>query len=175
MKKIIFILLLFTSFISCKPSKKYNKPTQLSQRGLEFIQKAEGCRLYAYPDGRKWTIGYGNTFYPDGTAVKKGDVISKDTAQKLFKAIAQDFAEKTSDKLTSEINLSNLEALTSYSYNRGIRQYNNSELLVIVNHDPKDSLIRSQFKKEWGSYEKYKYSLIKRRIKEAELYFKDKV
>ena len=50
--------------------------------GVTLIEKYEGFRSSAYkcPAG-VWTIGYGTTVYPDGTPVKKGDVITRSKAE----------------------------------------------------------------------------------------------
>ena len=45
----------------------------------------EGLKLTAYLCPAKvWTIGYGNTFYENGTKVKQGDKITKERADQLF-------------------------------------------------------------------------------------------
>ena len=48
----------------------------MTERGKDLIREFEGCKLVAYkcPAG-VWTIGYGSTFYADGTPVKEGDKI----------------------------------------------------------------------------------------------------
>ncbi len=50
-----------------------------------LIKKYEGLRLQAYkcPVG-VWTIGYGNTSYPDGRKVQEGDIITADYAEALL-------------------------------------------------------------------------------------------
>ena len=50
-----------------------------------LIKRHEGCRLSAYlcPAGVP-TIGYGNTFYPDGQKVKLGDKITQQAAEDLL-------------------------------------------------------------------------------------------
>lgn len=52
---------------------------------LWLIKKQEGLRLEAYkcPAG-VWTIGWGTTFYPDGSRVKQGDKITKEQADNIF-------------------------------------------------------------------------------------------
>lgn len=55
---------------------------------FELIKKWEGCKLKAYPDpatgGEPYTIGYGTTFYPDGSKVKEGDTCTKEEADGLL-------------------------------------------------------------------------------------------
>ena len=52
---------------------------------FELIKKWEGLSLKAYkcPAG-VWTIGYGTTFYPDGSKVKEGDTCTKEEADGLL-------------------------------------------------------------------------------------------
>ena len=53
-----------------------------------LIRKWEGFRDTAYPDpatgGKPFTIGFGSTFYPDGSSVKEGDTITKQEAENLL-------------------------------------------------------------------------------------------
>ena len=50
---------------------------KVNEEGYALIKRFEGCRLKAYRcPSNVWTIGYGNTFYEDGTKVKDGDVIT---------------------------------------------------------------------------------------------------
>ena len=49
----------------------------ISDQGLAFIKKFEGCLLKAYEDAvGMWTIGYGHT-----SGVFKGQVITKEKAE----------------------------------------------------------------------------------------------
>lgn len=52
---------------------------------MALIKKYEGCRLEAYrcPAG-VWTVGWGLTFYPDGSRVKKGDKVTQEQADNLL-------------------------------------------------------------------------------------------
>ena len=53
-------------------------------RALKIIKKFEGFNEKAYPDplsgGAPYTIGFGTTFYPDGSPVKQGQRCSKPKA-----------------------------------------------------------------------------------------------
>ena len=49
----------------------------ITPQARALIRKYEGCRLTAYLcPANKWTIGWGSTFYEDGSVVKKGDKIT---------------------------------------------------------------------------------------------------
>ena len=66
-------------FLQKNPTQK----RQVNQQGFNLIKEFEGFRSRAYlcPAG-VWTIGYGNTFYPNGRKVKQGDVISEKEAER---------------------------------------------------------------------------------------------
>lgn len=58
------------------------KNMKISQKGIDLIKSFEGCSLTAYQDIVKvWTIGYGNTYYKDGSKVKAGDKITQAQAE----------------------------------------------------------------------------------------------
>lgn len=65
--------------IFCKKEVE-EKPMEYDIFGL--IKKFEGFSNTAYkcPAG-VWTIGYGTTYYPDGTKVKKGDILTVKEAE----------------------------------------------------------------------------------------------
>ena len=61
-------------------------------KGIELIKSFEGCMLKAYKcSANKTTIGYGNTFYEDGTPVKFEDEITKERAEEHFMNFAPMF------------------------------------------------------------------------------------
>lgn len=64
--------------------KKKEKVVQLEDV-MSLIKLYEGCKLEAYrcPAG-VFTIGWGLTFYPDGSRVKKGDKITQEQADNLL-------------------------------------------------------------------------------------------
>jgi GH24 family phage-related lysozyme (muramidase) len=97
---------------------------------VQLIKEYEGCVLKAYPDpgtgGDPWTIGYGNTFYPDGARVKPGDVITKDKATELLYGEVNRIAKILESKIPAwkELNNNQRSALISFSYNVGPYWYN---------------------------------------------------
>lgn len=146
---------------------------RLDKTGLDFIRSKEGFREYAYSDGIRWAIGYGNTFYENGVPVKRGDFITKERAEKLFEYIAQDFERQVDARIVKALTQNQFNALVSYAYNRGIGSFERSVLLQMVNTNPDNIRIREQFAIEWGTNTKYKKGLIARRKAEANLYFSD--
>lgn len=144
---------------------------KLSANGIKFLKAREGFRSTAYSDGSKFTIGYGNTFWEDGSPVKAGQTVTEARAETLFKNILADFEKDVTRLVTSNITQSQFDALVSYAYNRGVYRFAATTLLDMVNANPKDPNIRQQFVNEWGTNTTYKTGLINRRKLEAELYF----
>ena len=62
---------------------------EVNKASRDLIKHFEGCKLKAYkcPAGL-WTISWGLTFYPDGTKVKEGDVITQQQAEDYFNAVS---------------------------------------------------------------------------------------
>lgn len=145
---------------------------RVSANGFDFLKAREGLRLNAYNLGDKWTIGYGNTYYEDGSPVKQGDTISKTRAESLFLSIVNEYAQEVTQLIgIAQLNQSQFDALVSYAYNRGSYRLANTELLNMIVKNPNNPLIRNQFVIEWGTNTNYKTALIARRKLEADLYF----
>lgn len=105
-----------------------------SQVGFNLIYTWEGFRTNAYQDGGGvWTIGYGTIRYPDGTAVKKGDVCTKEQAQ----GYAADFITKEMHELSKvvivNLNQNQIDAITCFTYNVGVTVFENSTMLTQIN------------------------------------------
>lgn len=145
----------------------------LNDAGKTLIKKYEGCVLTAYKcSAGKDTIGYGNTFYEDGTPVKPGDKITKERADKLFELIVNDFAKKVAVLVTSTITPNQFGALVSFAYNAGVGALKSSTLLKKVNANPNDITIKDEFLKWKKAGGKILPGLIKRREAEIALYYK---
>jgi lysozyme len=144
----------------------------VSDEMTQKIKKFEGYMSTAYADAKGvWTIGYGNTFYADGTPVKPGDTITKSEAEKLFSEVLGQFASDVADAVKVELNKCQFDALVSFTYNVGIGNLKKSTLLKKVNADPEDESIRTEFNKWNKSGGKTLPGLIKRRKDEADYYF----
>jgi lysozyme len=147
---------------------------KLNSDGIKLMHLYEGLRLEAYLCPAKvWTIGYGNTFYEDGTKVKKGDVVTEERAYELFhNIVSQKFEGKVKKLLKVELNDNQYSALISFVYNVGLGNFSNSTLLKMVNKNPNNPFIREQFML-WNKVKKIPLlGLTRRRIAEANLYFK---
>jgi lysozyme len=146
---------------------------KLNKKGIEMMHHYEGLKLTAYLCPAKvWTIGYGNTFYEDGTKVKQGDVITKERADQLFINITnKKFAEPLLKLIKVKLNENQFSALVCFAYNVGTGALAKSTLLRKVNANPNDLTIRNEFLKWNKAGGKVLNGLTKRRESEANLYF----
>lgn len=156
---------------------------KLTEKGINLIKEFEGLRLTAYRDSvGVWTIGYGNTFYEDGTVVKQGDKITQERADSLFRSILDSFADGVRASLSNPHRISDTQfsAMVSLAYNIGIGRYpedrygaagfRGSTLLRKVNANPCDPTIPDEFRKWNKAGGKVLAGLVRRREAEAQLY-----
>ena len=137
-----------------------------------LIRKFEGCKLKAYQcSAKRWTIGYGNTFFEDGSSVKQGDTITQDRADSLFTIILNDFAVKVIPLIKQPLDDNQFGALLSFAYNCGVTNLSNSTLLKKVNANPNDPDIARQFSMWNKAGGKELTGLTRRRTAESALYF----
>ena len=141
-------------------------------KGIPIIRKFEGLRLNSYicPAG-KVTIGWGSTFYENGSKVKLGEKITLDRADKLLFIMVKLFETELSRLVKSAINDNQKGALTSFIFNFGSTKFGNSTLLKKVNANPNDLTIRDEFMRWVGKDPKTVKGLKERRKAEADLYF----
>ncbi len=141
-------------------------------KGIAIIRKYEGLRLQAYicPSGLA-TIGFGATFYENGTRVQLGDKISRDRADQLLFFQVKLFAEEVRRTVKSNINENQLGALVSFCFNVGGAAFAKSTLAKKVNANPSDSTIRNEFMRWTRGGGKVLPGLVKRREEEANLYY----
>jgi lysozyme len=175
LKKLILLLFL-TIFIENDSLEILNmseKITKASKQALELIKKFEGfCSQPYLCPANVPTIGYGATFYEDGTKVKVTDPpINEERATQLLMNVLVQY-EKAVDTLTrDDITQQQFDALVCFSYNVGIQALKNSTLLKKINSNLLDPDIRTQFlrwNKAGGVILK---GLTRRREAEANLYF----
>ena len=141
-------------------------------KGIPTIRKFEGLRLEAYkcPAG-VWTIGYGSTFYENGSKVQQEDKITLDRADRLLFDIVMKFEISVRGLVKSKINDNQLGALTSFAFNVGVTNFRKSTLLKKVNANPSDATIRNEFMRWTRAGGKVLKGLVTRREAEANLYF----
>ncbi len=146
---------------------------KLNKAGADLIKEFEGCKLKAYQcSAKKWTIGYGNTYYEDGSPVLPGHAISKEKADQLFEIIADEFAKKVAKLVTSNVTDNQFGGLVSFAYNCGVVNLQKSTLLKKVNANHNDPSIKSEFLKWNKAGGKVLAGLTRRREAESNLYFK---
>jgi lysozyme len=146
---------------------------KLDNNGYLLITEFEGFSAKPYLCPAKIpTIGYGNTYYPDGKRVTLLDKeINKQEGLEIFKSVANKFAKKVSELVTSPLNQNQFNALVSIAYNIGTGNFASSTLLKKVNLNHNDLTISLEFKK-WNKVNKKEVpGLTKRRIYEANIYF----
>ena len=146
---------------------------KLDLSGLDLIMQFEGLRLKPYLDSVNVpTIGYGSTYYPNGTKVKMSDPpISKGYAFDIFENIAQKFAAKVDAYVKPELKQNQFNAVVSLAYNIGLGNFSKSTLLKKVNANPNDVSISQEFAKWNKAGGKVLNGLTNRRLKEAKVYF----
>lgn len=147
---------------------------KLNENGYNLICEFEGLKLKPYLCSAKIpTIGYGNTYYPNGKRVTLlDDAITKEYAFEIFKTIADKFAKRVDDMVTSELTQNQFNALVSFAYNVGTGAFATSTLLKKVNNNPNDVTIKNEFLKWVRANKKVIQGLVNRRNKEVLIYFK---
>jgi lysozyme len=150
------------------------KITKISSEGINLIKRFEGLRLKPYRcSAGVPTIGYGNTFYEDGTKVKMTDLeISEERATQLLKNSLSSFERYVDSYCIDTITQNQFDALVSFCYNLGPANLKSSTLLKKVNINPNDETIRTEFLKWVKAGGKTLKGLVTRRTAEADLYFK---
>ena len=125
------------------PKPKMATPS-INARGIELIQHFESClepigngRYRAYPDpAHGWkvpTIGWGTVGYPDGSKVKRGDVISQQYADELLAWEVGEKSEGVRELVKVKLNDDQFSALVAFSYNVGLGNLKSSTLLRKLN------------------------------------------
>jgi lysozyme len=141
--------------------------------GYALLKRFEGCRLKSYKcPSAVWTIGYGNTFYEDGTKVKEGDVITQARAEQLAKNVVDKFAVSVRALITQTLNENQFSACVSLAYNIGIGGFKKSSVLKKLNVNPLDPTIADSFRKWNKGGGVVLKGLVNRREAEIQLYFK---
>lgn len=143
---------------------------KISQKGLDLLKSFEGLKLTAYQDvGGTWTIGYGQTYYEDGSKVKEGDVITLERAEQLYARILPRYEDIVNRNLNGLTLLQcQFDALVSFAYNLG--ENPTKEALDAIRNNTFSREFLLQYVYAGG---KKIQGLINRRNKEADLYFSE--
>lgn len=145
----------------------------VSDNGIRLIQEFEGLRLTSYLcQAGVATIGYGATFYADGTKVKLKETITRDEANKLLKDTLKGFEGSVIGLLNkTKVNQNQFDALVSFTFNLGAGNLAKSQLLRFIKANPNDPKIAAEFAKWNRAGGEVSTGLVRRRKKEAQLYF----
>jgi lysozyme len=141
-----------------------------SQKGIELIKLFEGCKLKSYkcPAG-VWTIGFGNTFYLDGSKVLMGQKISQVEADMLLLKLLPKYEATVDRNIKVTVTQNQYDALVSFCWNCGSSQ----ALFRLVNQKATDEVIYDWWINHYVTGGgKLLQGLIKRRRKEADLFIK---
>ena len=140
-----------------------------SQRGIDLIKEFEGLKLNAYLcSANVPTIGYGNTYYPNGVKVKLGDKISQEQAEELLKDILKKFEAIVNRKLKVKVSQNQFDALVSHTYNTG----GSDTLFRLINNGANEQDIRSWIETRYITANGVKLNgLVRRRKAESDLFF----
>ena len=146
---------------------------KIDKRGLDLIKEFEGLRLSPYLcSANVPTIGYGNTFYENGTKVKMTDPpITRQRADALLVLIADRFASQVFNLIKKPVTQNQFNALVSFAFNIGLAGLSRSTLLRLVNNNPNDGNIAKEFLRWNRAGGRVVQGLTNRRIKESALYF----
>ncbi len=146
---------------------------KVNAEGYALIKKFEGCHLKAYRcPSNVATIGYGHTFYEDGTKVKDGDVITQARAEELAKFIIDQFAVTIAPFILQPLNDNQFSACVSLAYNIGTGGFKRSSVFRKLNVNPNDATIADSFRLWNKGGGKVLKGLVRRREAEIQLYFK---
>ena len=144
-----------------------------SDNGIRLIQEFEGLRLTSYLcSAGVATIGYGATFYQDGSKVKLGQTITNTQANQLLKDHLKEFEAAVIGLLnTTKVNQNQFDALVSFCFNLGAANLAKAQRLMFIKANPNDPKIAAEFAKWNRAGGEVSRGLVRRRKKEAELYF----
>ena len=145
---------------------------KVNKQTIDLIKNFEGLRLDAYLCSAKVaTVGWGSTFYEDGTKVKLGDKITRKRADELLDFMVLQFANQVKPLIKCELNENKFGALVSFAYNVGVGALQKSTLLKKVNANCDDPSIKMEFLRWNKAGGKILAGLTKRREAEAKLFF----
>lgn len=141
-----------------------------SNRGKNFIKTYEALKLSPYIDsGGIWTIGWGTTYYPNGTKVKSTDPrISEAKANEYFNHDINKFTNIVNSRIRVTLKQNQFDAVLSHTYNTG----GSDTLFDLINQKASNKDIRNWFEKHYITVRgKTLNGLIRRRKAEADMYF----
>lgn len=141
-----------------------------SNIGIDLIKQFEGCKLKAYlcPAG-VWTIGFGNTYYLDGSKVVRGQQINQNEANLLLAKLLPKYEAIVNKNIKVALNQNQYDSLVSFCWNCGSSQ----NLFNLINQRATNEVIYNWWINHYVTGGgKLLQGLVKRRKIEAELFIK---
>lgn len=145
---------------------------ETSADGIALLAKEEGMVKRPYLDSAGVpTIGIGMTYYPHtGRKVQMSDpALTTERMLGLFKMMLKNFELSVYSLTRDDLNQHQFDALVSLVYNIGQGAFKKSTLLRLINQNPQDPQIRTQFL-AWRNAGGQPI-LLPRRKREADYYF----
>ena len=133
-----------------------------SQTLIDYLKKAEGCKLQAYQDAKGvWTIGYGHT-----NGVKRGDRCTQYQAEQYLRDDLSQF-EVVANSTRRVDTQGKFDAVVDFVYNCGAGHFHSSTLKRYIEAGRATWEIQEQFLQWVKSGGKKLGGLVSRRIWEA--------
>jgi len=145
-------------------------------RALKIIKKFEGFNEKAYPDpltgGAPYTIGFGTTFYPDGSPVKQGQRCSKPKAlEYLYYEIS--VINDELKKLNLNLDCSMRQALISFIHSVGWDSFLYSEVIDHIETEQYRDVVNELSRWIFDAENRVIGGLIERRREESYLFLEE--
>jgi lysozyme len=146
----------------------------LSFDGIVFTKGGEGFESAPYLDsGDVPTIGFGSTYYEDGTKVRMTDApITMERAATLFSVTMRIYVNAVRAAIKTPLKQYQFDALVSLCYNIGVAAFSSSTLVKVINAGQDEDAITFQFMRWNKDNGKVVKGLTNRRAKEVKLYHK---
>ena len=145
-------------------------------RASNIIKKYEGYSETAYPDrstgGAPYTFGYGSQYYPDGTAVKKGQCCSQQKASEYL-LHDMEIIEEDIKRLNLGIDSSMQEALISFIHSVGWDAFLYSNLIDQIECENWAEVTAEISRWIFDDYDRAIGGLINRRREESFLFLEE--
>lgn len=112
----------------------------VDQKCVDIVKDFEGFRAKPYLDAVGIpTIGYGSTFYADGTKVTlKDPPIGESEAENLTRLVLNTIAKQVNSLVSVELSTNQFSALVSFTYNVGVGAFKTSTLRRLINEGAYD-------------------------------------
>ncbi|MBR1770070.1 MAG: lysozyme [Bacteroidales bacterium] len=140
-----------------------------SEKGITLIKSFEGLRLTAYKPVKTekyFTIGYGHC----SASIREGMTITQKLAEQYLKEDLQKFEQGINGQHL-KINQNQFDALVSFAFNVGLKNFAISTLLRKIKLGANNPAIRDEFMRWVYSGGNKLAGLERRRKAEADLYF----